>query len=73
MLFFFCQLKRILFAENIYGSFQEEGKYVAYGHDPVDVNPLYPQTYNQIVVDLTTTFTILIGIFFPSVTGKNDD
>lgn len=27
-------------------------------------------SYNQIQVDLTTTFTILIGIFFPSVTGK---
>ena len=27
--------------------------------------------YNQIQVDLTTTFTILIGIFFPSVTGES--
>lgn len=26
-------------------------------------------TYNQVVADITTTFTILIGIFFPSVTG----
>lgn len=27
------------------------------------------QTYNQVVADCTTAFTILIGIFFPSVTG----
>lgn len=26
-------------------------------------------TYNQVIADITTTFTILIGIFFPSVTG----
>lgn len=27
------------------------------------------KTYNQVVADITTAFTILIGIFFPSVTG----
>lgn len=27
------------------------------------------KTYNQVIADITTTFTILIGIFFPSVTG----
>lgn len=26
--------------------------------------------YNQVIIDITTTFTILVGIFFPSVTGK---
>lgn len=27
------------------------------------------ETYNQVLADITTSFTILIGIFFPSVTG----
>jgi solute carrier family 12 (potassium/chloride transporter), member 4/6 len=27
------------------------------------------ETRNQVIADITTTFTILIGIFFPSVTG----
>ena len=26
--------------------------------------------YNQIMADITTSFTVLIGIFFPSVTGE---
>ncbi|KAJ8673106.1 hypothetical protein QAD02_004367, partial [Eretmocerus hayati] len=59
-----------VFFENIGGSFQELGQYVAYGNRPFDVDPyIRDQTYNQVVVDATTTFTILIGIFFPSVTG----
>jgi potassium/chloride transporter 4/5/6 len=33
------------------------------------MEPRKPETYNQVIADITTTFTILIGIFFPSVTG----
>ncbi|XP_011496527.1 PREDICTED: solute carrier family 12 member 4 [Ceratosolen solmsi marchali] len=58
-----------VFLENILGSFQEEGQYIAYGSAPRDVDFMGGKSYNQIQVDLTTTFTILIGIFFPSVTG----
>ncbi|XP_058809143.1 solute carrier family 12 member 4 isoform X2 [Phymastichus coffea] len=58
-----------VFFENLLGNFQEEGKYISYGHDPKDIDYMGGSTYNQIQVDLTTTFTILIGIFFPSVTG----
>ena len=28
---------------------------------------------NLVIVDVYTTWTILVGIFFPSVTGENDD
>ncbi|XP_051176249.1 solute carrier family 12 member 6 isoform X5 [Leptopilina boulardi] len=58
-----------VFLENIWGSFQEEGQYIARYNQPKDIDKLTSQSYNQIQVDLTTTFTILIGIFFPSVTG----
>ncbi|XP_008208470.1 solute carrier family 12 member 4 isoform X2 [Nasonia vitripennis] len=57
-----------VFLENIWGSFQEEGQFIAYGNSKEDIEKIRP-AYNQIQVDLTTTFTILIGIFFPSVTG----
>ncbi|CAK9808493.1 Solute carrier family 12 member 6 [Anthophora plagiata] len=58
-----------VFLENIWGSFQEEGQLIAYGEDPKDIDVMSESSFNQIQVDLTTTFTILIGIFFPSVTG----
>ncbi|XP_043515208.1 solute carrier family 12 member 4 isoform X2 [Frieseomelitta varia] len=58
-----------VFLENIWDSFQEEGQLIAFGSDPKDVDLMAPSSFNQIQVDLTTTFTILIGIFFPSVTG----
>lgn len=60
---------RNLPADNIWDSFQEEGQLIAYGKEPLDIDNLASTSYNQIQVDLTTTFTILIGIFFPSVTG----
>ncbi|XP_020708843.1 solute carrier family 12 member 4 isoform X2 [Athalia rosae] len=58
-----------VFMDNIWGSFLEEGQFLAYKNKPEDVDKLSYPTYNQIQADLTTTFTILIGIFFPSVTG----
>ncbi|CAL1680197.1 unnamed protein product [Lasius platythorax] len=58
-----------VFLENVWGSFQEDGQLISYGDDPKDMDLLTGSSYNQIQVDLTTTFTILIGIFFPSVTG----
>jgi potassium/chloride transporter 4/5/6 len=48
---------------------QQFGDFIAYGRDPKDIDPMDQKTYNQVVADITTAFTILIGIFFPSVTG----
>ncbi|XP_024890874.1 solute carrier family 12 member 6 isoform X4 [Temnothorax curvispinosus] len=58
-----------VFLENIWDSYQEEGQLITYGHDPKDMDVLSGSSFNQVQVDLTTTFTILVGIFFPSVTG----
>ncbi|CAH0562337.1 unnamed protein product [Brassicogethes aeneus] len=55
--------------ENIYDSFLEEGQFLARENKPEDIERGGSESYNQIWADITTTFTILIGIFFPSVTG----
>ncbi|KAL0850918.1 hypothetical protein ABMA28_006827 [Loxostege sticticalis] len=58
-----------VFFDNLQDSFLQMGQYIAYGKEPDDIEQMERPTYNQIYADLTTTFTILIGIFFPSVTG----
>ncbi|PSN31506.1 Solute carrier family 12 member 6 [Blattella germanica] len=58
-----------VFLDNIHDSFLELGQFIAQTKDPDEIEPLDRPVYNQVFADLTTTFTILIGIFFPSVTG----
>ncbi|XP_037032618.1 solute carrier family 12 member 6 isoform X3 [Bradysia coprophila] len=58
-----------VFFDNLRNSFMDKGQLIAYGKDPVDIDRMSDNTYNQIYADITTTFTLLIGIFFPSVTG----
>ncbi|XP_052758050.1 solute carrier family 12 member 4 isoform X5 [Galleria mellonella] len=58
-----------VFFDNLQDSFLQLGQYIAYGKEPDDIEQMERPTYNQVYADLTTTFTILIGIFFPSVTG----
>ncbi|XP_050314545.1 solute carrier family 12 member 6 isoform X3 [Anthonomus grandis grandis] len=58
-----------VFFENIHHSFLEQGQFIAKGNKPVDVENVGTNNYAQIINDITTSFTILIGIFFPSVTG----
>jgi len=60
----------ICITENIFGNFLEKGQYIARGHLQEDILASSKNTYNMVMVDITTTFTILIGIFFPSVTGQ---
>ena len=38
--------------------------------NPVDIELLDQPSHNQVVADITTSFTLLVGIYFPSVTGK---
>ncbi|KAH9644603.1 hypothetical protein HF086_009178 [Spodoptera exigua] len=67
--FNFQGLKSGVFFDNLQDSFLQLGQYIAYGKEPEDIEQMERPTYNQVYADLTTTFTILIGIFFPSVTG----
>ncbi|XP_018328608.1 solute carrier family 12 member 4 isoform X2 [Agrilus planipennis] len=58
-----------VFLDNVHSNFLQRGQFIAYGSDPEDLEKLDQPTYNQVFADITTSFTILIGIFFPSVTG----
>ncbi|XP_022130318.2 solute carrier family 12 member 4 isoform X1 [Pieris rapae] len=58
-----------VFFDNIPNSFLSLGQYISYGKEPEDIEQMERPTFNQVFADLTTTFPILIGIFFPSVTG----
>jgi potassium/chloride transporter 4/5/6 len=58
-----------LFLDNLGDFFLQEGQYIAMSKDPEEIQKLDRPVYNQVFADTTTTFTILIGIFFPSVTG----
>lgn len=57
-------------ADNVKASFLDEGQFIAKTMDPDDIERLDRPSYNQVMADITTSFTILIGIFFPSVTGN---
>lgn len=69
-LYLFQGLSSGVFFDNLQDSFLQLGEYIAYGKDPEDIEQMERPTYNQVYADLSTTFTILIGIFFPSVTGN---
>ena len=43
---------------------------VARTMNPVDIERLDQPSYNQVLADISTSFTLLVGIYFPSVTGK---
>lgn len=48
----------------------EKDNFVASTLNAVDIQKMGENTYNLISADITTSFTVLVGIFFPSVTGK---
>lgn len=50
--------------------FYQLGQIIAYGQNSTDIENDDGTAYNQVLADITTSFTLLIGIFFPSVTGK---
>lgn len=65
-----CLINLIYFlTDNLGDYFLNEGQFIAMSKDPGEINVIQGNVYNQVFADLTTTFTILIGIFFPSVTG----
>ena len=59
-----------LVTENIGPRYMEVGQIVAASDVAEDYDPLNTKTYNQVIIDITTSFTVLVGIFFPSCTGK---
>ncbi|KAK4308193.1 hypothetical protein Pmani_020092 [Petrolisthes manimaculis] len=57
------------FTSNLGSHFMSSGHIVADTDNPDDYESLNNPTYNQVIVDITTSFVVLVGIFFPSCTG----
>jgi len=57
-----------VFWENIPARFREKGEVIDLSINSDDSNK-GEKTYNQLLVDISTSFTLLVGIFFPSCTG----
>ena len=53
----------------MFNTYHEGGDVVSDSTDEPEYNLGGKSSYNYIIVDIYTSFTIIIGIFFPSVTG----
>lgn len=58
--------------ENLFGKYLEKGAILEKRGLPSDVDPDGPTTNanRYVLADITSFFTLLVGIYFPSVTGK---
>lgn len=68
-LYYYISFFFTLHAANLGSHFMEDGQIIASTDNPDDYESLNNPTYNQIIIDITTSFTVLVGIFFPSCTG----
>ncbi|KAM9483672.1 solute carrier family 12 member 5 isoform 1-T1 [Clarias gariepinus] len=57
--------------ENLFGNYMEKGVYLEKGgiSSMEEPDALPTNTKNYVLSDITTFFTLLVGIYFPSVTG----
>ncbi|KAG5261201.1 hypothetical protein AALO_G00301170 [Alosa alosa] len=55
--------------ENLWSVYQSQGEVLEQGSGPSPDQVQQPNHLPYIFADLTTSFTVLVGIFFPSVTG----
>lgn len=56
-----------VFSQNVPIMFKEKGEVISSSDE--SYFPSKSESYNQILCDITTSFTFLVAIFFPSVTG----
>ena len=61
------------FSEAMWNTYHEGGDVVSDSTEESEYNLGGKSTHNYIIVDIYTSFTIIIGIFFPSVTGDIED
>lgn len=59
-------------AENLFGKYLEKGAMLEKRGLPSDADPESPVTSSNryVLADITSFFTLLVGIYFPSVTGE---
>ncbi|GFY45605.1 solute carrier family 12 member 6 [Trichonephila inaurata madagascariensis] len=58
-----------VFSTNIPSRFRLQGDYISEAINREAASSYGQKPFNQILVDLTTSFTVLVAIFFPSCTG----
>ncbi|XP_065562095.1 solute carrier family 12 member 6-like isoform X1 [Artemia franciscana] len=58
-----------VFLDSLGSWYLEENQIIASSINSTEINRDGAPEYNQVLADLTTSFTVLVGIFFPSVTG----
>lgn len=61
--------------ENLFGNYLEKGNFLEKRGISSTVDPDIPTTNSNryVVADITSFFTLLVGIYFPSVTGDFGD
>lgn len=60
-----------LWAENMWSSYGPAGELVEKKMESVAVSESESNSRPYVLNDIATYFTLLVGIYFPSVTGKN--
>lgn len=62
----------VCLSENLFGNYLEKGVFLEKRGLASDVDPDSPITSSNryVLSDITSFFTLLVGIYFPSVTGK---
>ena len=58
-----------VFSKNMWNSYHDAGDVVASSTEEEEYNLGGKPVRNYVIVDIWTSFTLIIGIFFPSVTG----
>ena len=61
------------FKDAMWNTYHDGGDVVSDSLNETEYNLGGKKPYNYIVVDIWTSFTLIIGIFFPSVTGANEN
>lgn len=61
------------FKEAMWNSYHDEGDVISDSFNETEYNLGGKKPHNYIIVDIWTSFTLIIGIFFPSVTGEYRD
>lgn len=61
-----------MFEDNLWSNYLEKGEILEKEHHPsVDAAGQKNNLHLYVLSDISTSFMVLVGIFFPSVTGEN--
>ena len=59
-----------ILTDNLGSYYLEVGQFISRTMNANDTDPRGAPNYNQVFADISTSFTLLVGIYFPSVTGN---